>query len=458
MDARMRAGGALIAGLVFSFVVAGCQPPDSGGGAQGLSRWQSKKGVSAADESEIGPIPDIQASTHLAAGRLHESQNFLNKAIGQYRSALMRDPNCVEAHTRLGMCLGRLGNFDEAETHFRRAIELEPKKSHHRNNIAFCYMSRGLWADAEAELRNAVELSPAFVRARVNLGIVIAQQGRFDEALDAFRVVLTEADAQYNVGLMYQSARRFAEAEAAFAAALAANPKLEAAKQRLEQARSLSEHAAAQADADAAEAVAAADTPQAEAPVAASEIVAMEPVAEATVSPTTESFVETTVTDAEAQETMVATPEPEPEQILVTISAETPASSIAAPDAQDDIWLASLDPMACVEDAEHIEAVQASGIEQEGGVPFRIEVSLAAPEAIVPDVVAALPEAGTTDRLDVDVDVLFGSSDLFFADATGMSWAHWESPAPEIVPFAMPADFDLPWTPATDGPRLAFPH
>ncbi|MBN1492367.1 MAG: tetratricopeptide repeat protein [Phycisphaerae bacterium] len=458
MDARKRAGWALIAGLVFLFVVAGCQPPDAGSGSQVLSRWQPQKGASAADESEIGEIPDIQAGTHLAAGRLHESQNYLNKAIGQYRSALMRDPNCIEAHTRLGMCLGRLGNFDEAETHFRRAIELEPKKSHHRNNIAFCYMSRGLWADAEAELRNAVELSPAFVRARVNLGIVIAQQGRFDESLDAFRVVLTEADAQYNVGLMYQSARRFAEAEAAFAAALAANPKLEAAKQRLEQARSLSEHAAAQADARAAEAVAAADTPQAEAPVAAPEIVELEPVAEVTESLTMESFVETTAIDAEAQETMVAPPEPEPEQILVTISADTPASSIAALDAQDAMWLAHLDPMACVEDAERIEAVQASGIEQEGGLPFRIEVSLAAPEVNVPDVVAALPEAGTAGDVDAIVDATLVASDLFFADATGVSWAHWHSPAPEIVPFAMPADFDLPWTPATDGPRLAFPH
>jgi Flp pilus assembly protein TadD len=178
--------------------------------------------------------PEILPDTHVAAGRMHESQGHLARAAEQYRLAIGAQPDHVEAHNRLGIVLDQLGKFQEADQAFARAIRLAPRQAHLRNNLAFSYIMQTRWADAEAELTRALELAPEFARARVNLATVQAQQGRFEEAFENFKRVLREEDAYYNLGLMYQSKRRSAEAAQAFRQALQVNPKLVAAQKRLD--------------------------------------------------------------------------------------------------------------------------------------------------------------------------------------------------------------------------------
>ncbi len=180
------------------------------------------------------PEPPIAPRTHFAAGRLHESQQQLNKAIEQYRAAVALDPQMVEARDRLGVCLTRIGSYEAAIEQFAKAIQARPDAAHVRNNLAFCYISQRRWAEAEAELRSALRLKPDFLRARINLGLVLAQQKQFEAALETFRSVLNEEDAQFNMGLMYQSVGRYADAGRSFRTALEKNPGLVAARERLD--------------------------------------------------------------------------------------------------------------------------------------------------------------------------------------------------------------------------------
>lgn len=229
MTAGMRAG------LGFAFVL-GC-----------LAGCESTQSASGPNQNPVGRKPDLDSSTlpeargpevlpdtHVAAGRLHESQGHLARAVEQYRNAIALDPRQLEAHNRLGIVLDRLGSFREADECFRKAIQIAPDKPYLRNNLGFSYMMQSRWKEAEAEFLKSIELSPGFVRARVNLGMVLAQQERFDDAMAAFQQALPIEDAYYNMGLMYQARRRSVEAARAFKSALDHNPKMTAARKRLE--------------------------------------------------------------------------------------------------------------------------------------------------------------------------------------------------------------------------------
>lgn len=222
----------MAAGLL-TLAAAGCQPAKNGPASASSSRAVSRLPADPAGVSESPPA-EILPDTHVAAGRLHESQGRLARAAEQYRLAIGAKPDHLEAHNRLGVVLDQLGKYKEADQAFARAIRLAPQRAYLHNNLAFSYIMQGRWAEAQEELTRALELQPDFPRARVNLGTVLAQQDRFEQALDNFRQVLRPEDAYYNLGLMYQSKKHPVEAAQAFKAALEANPKMAAAQKRLD--------------------------------------------------------------------------------------------------------------------------------------------------------------------------------------------------------------------------------
>lgn len=195
-------------------------------------RTNTQKGYM--EEAPEADSPAIQPETHLAAGRLHETQGRLVRAAEQYRLAIAAKPTSIEAMNRLGIVLDRLGRFKEADEVFAKAIRLAPDQAHLHNNLAFSYILQARWREAEVSLTKAIEIDPSMARARVNLAMTLAQQGRFDDAFTHFQAVLPIEDAHYNMGLMYQSKRLSVDAAKSFKAALRANPKLVAAQQRLD--------------------------------------------------------------------------------------------------------------------------------------------------------------------------------------------------------------------------------
>lgn len=217
-----------------SVLLVGCGSSDStreklmnvpGNSAQ-MPSWEATK------QSETG-MPDIAPETYVAAGRMHESQGRLTRAAAQYRMAIQLDPRHVEAHNRLGLVLCQMQQFKEADAVLAKAVELAPGRPHLHNNQGFSFLVQMRWTEAERSFRKALELQPDFARAHMNLGMVLAQQDRFDEAMKHFVTVVPVEDAWFNIGLMYQSKSRPAEAARAFKTALKYNAKMAAAQQCL---------------------------------------------------------------------------------------------------------------------------------------------------------------------------------------------------------------------------------
>ncbi len=221
---------------VAGLLAAGCGPAGGPGDLRAgdgepvsrLPSWDSTDQVETAE-------PEVLPETHFSAGRLHETRGRLALATEQYRLAIGLRPGYVEAHNRLGIVLDQLRRFAEADDAFAHAIALAANQAYLHNNLAFSYIMQRRWPDAEIELQRALELHPEFTRARVNLALVLAQQNRFDQAMTQFQLAVPLEDAYFNMGLMYQSKRRLADAARAFGTALKLNPEMVAARKRLEQ-------------------------------------------------------------------------------------------------------------------------------------------------------------------------------------------------------------------------------
>jgi Tfp pilus assembly protein PilF len=220
----------------------GCAHSDNELGYQGYPRWrpsaaeqwQQTSKTPAPNDFPADP-PDVLPETHFAAGRLFESRGMLDRAIAQYQRAIAVNHHYAEAYHRLGMLLSMAGRRTQALDALNRAVELKPDQPAFRNDLGFEYLLHRRWADARQQFIRAIELDPDLSHAHVNLGIVQSKMGDFDAALASFRAVLPEADAYYNLGLMYRGQRRYAEARAAFECVLAINPDFTAAKTQLAQ-------------------------------------------------------------------------------------------------------------------------------------------------------------------------------------------------------------------------------
>lgn len=178
--------------------------------------------------------PKIRPETHLAAGRMFESRGQSRKALAQYRKAASINSRNVVAYHRLGLLASRVGSHDEAIKAFRRAVTLRPKDATLRNNLGFELLATERFEEAQGELAKAVKLDPTFARAHVNLGMLHCKLGRFDDGLDSFLTVLPEADAFYNLGLMYRGQKRYVEAARAFRQVLVLEPAFTAAVTQIE--------------------------------------------------------------------------------------------------------------------------------------------------------------------------------------------------------------------------------
>ncbi len=179
--------------------------------------------------------PKILPETHFAAGMLFERQGQFDPAIAQYRKAVALNHNYAAAYHRLALLLSATGQHLEAAETLQRAVAQRPENAVLRNDLGFEWMLAQQWDDAERELRKAIELQPDLVTPHINLGMVLAKSGRFGESLAAFQAVLPEADAYYNLGLMFRGQQMYPEAANAFREVLTINPQFTAAKTQLNQ-------------------------------------------------------------------------------------------------------------------------------------------------------------------------------------------------------------------------------
>ncbi|MGH7399093.1 MAG: tetratricopeptide repeat protein [Candidatus Rokuibacteriota bacterium] len=114
----------------------------------------------------------------------------------------------------------------------RQAVEIEPGNPLYHNAVGAVMLNIGRFADAQVEFQKAVELDPTYADAYHNLGSAHAEQGKWEEAIGAYRKALAQTiyarpqTTYNNLGYAYWALDRRKEAEDAFRSALQLEPKL----------------------------------------------------------------------------------------------------------------------------------------------------------------------------------------------------------------------------------------
>ncbi len=162
------------------------------------------------------------AQSQFNAGRVSEALATLDEAIE-------RSPDDAGLYHVYGTYCLRGGRHAQAIAAFGRALALDPHLTDARNSLGVVYLMQQRYPEAEAELLRALE-DPAYPTPQepyLNLGLLYAEQGRDQEALEALRRSVG-IDPKYfkahfhlasildRVGNLLESAREYEVAEPGF--------------------------------------------------------------------------------------------------------------------------------------------------------------------------------------------------------------------------------------------------
>jgi tetratricopeptide (TPR) repeat protein len=169
------------------------------------------------------------AQAHMLAGEALDGMKQTPEAIVEFQAAEKAAPTEPNVHFGLGYLLWKEHRYQEAEGEFTLEIENEPMHAAALAYLGDTEMKLEHAAEAEADLRRALHQPGAIELAWLDLGIVLADEGKKDEAAtdfeQAIRMDPNGVDAHWRLARLYQSMGKTEEAKGEFAKARALHEK-----------------------------------------------------------------------------------------------------------------------------------------------------------------------------------------------------------------------------------------
>jgi tetratricopeptide (TPR) repeat protein len=232
-NSTLATGVVLMCGLA---LLSGCGAnKDAGGGmsVQGLNGKQAADMNAARSQFDNVKDPPLTADTHFAAGQLNEMQGAIPIAIAQYEAALRLNPRHAPSLWRLARLYSQQKQYPQAIATWNRYILATDKAAVGYSNLAYCQELAGDLSGAEQSYQAGIARDPNNQPARVNYGLMLARQGRLDEARAQFSSVLAPAEVHYNIASVFQQQGKKAAARAEYLEAIKADPKFVDAQMRM---------------------------------------------------------------------------------------------------------------------------------------------------------------------------------------------------------------------------------
>src|SRR5271166_1728049 len=168
--------------------------------------------LKAATQLKPSANPDESlARAWQALGRVDPKQ-----AVAAYAEAAKLDPKNPEPHLAAAALLEQQGNLAGAAREFQTASNLDAKSQPALSGLANVYIKQKKYPEAEAALRKALAADPLNNTARYQLGLVLAEEGKNDEAADEVKKSLQaggNCGAELTLGSLYVKTGNDAEAE-----------------------------------------------------------------------------------------------------------------------------------------------------------------------------------------------------------------------------------------------------
>jgi tetratricopeptide (TPR) repeat protein len=165
---------------------------------------------------------------HYNLGLAHSKKGFTDKAIENYKKAIILKPHFADAHNNLGLSYLEKGLHDTAIQEFKMALHLKPDHAEAHNNLGAAYYNLGRTDEAIEESKEALRLKPDYVDAHFNLGLAYRKLGRTDEAVKEYKLALSlnpnHVGAHYNLGNSYSEQGWIDKAIVEYKEAIMLNP------------------------------------------------------------------------------------------------------------------------------------------------------------------------------------------------------------------------------------------
>jgi superkiller protein 3 len=125
-----------------------------------------------------------------------------DEALTVFHKAVELDPYLTDAHNFLGATYDELGQKAEAEREYRIALAdpAYPTPELVWLNLGLLYVSEGREAEAVEAFRKSVEINPKYYKAHYELALTLERLGQLEEAIREFEVAEPGFD---NVGEFY---------------------------------------------------------------------------------------------------------------------------------------------------------------------------------------------------------------------------------------------------------------
>jgi tetratricopeptide (TPR) repeat protein len=140
------------------------------------------------------------AETYASLGRVKEAEDL-------YRRAAAMRPENWDGYYRLGSFYYGQSRYSEAAEQFRRVLQLLPDHAPAQTSLGTTLLALGETGAAEAVLKKSLELAPDYV-ASSNLGVIYYSQKRYAEAAAMTEQALHLNDKDYrlwnNLAIAYQ--------------------------------------------------------------------------------------------------------------------------------------------------------------------------------------------------------------------------------------------------------------
>jgi tetratricopeptide (TPR) repeat protein len=227
---RAAACGAALAAVTLAGCSTGGKPNASPGAA--ARRGSSQTGPAGAFEATRRD-PPIAADTRFAAGQLAESRGAFAQAAEQYQQAIQLDPKHADAMFHLGVVYAAMKKYPEAIGVWKRYIKLTGESPEAYSNLGFSYELAGRPEDAEQAYQRGIKKDPTAAACHVNYGLMLVRRGRVGEGKLQLGAVLKPAEVHYNLGSVYESQGKKAQARAEYRQALELDPQFVDATTRL---------------------------------------------------------------------------------------------------------------------------------------------------------------------------------------------------------------------------------
>ncbi len=136
-------------------------------------------------------------------------QNALVKFQNSFKTNLS-DKKLSQIHYNIGVCFYRLNQPDKAVASFEKSVELFPDYEKAYYGLAMAQVDLKDFANAETNFLKAINLNKTNGETWFDLALVLCEQEKFAEAINAFKNVvkftgIAESAAKYNIEILLKN-------------------------------------------------------------------------------------------------------------------------------------------------------------------------------------------------------------------------------------------------------------